>query len=199
VTSAALADVRAAASLAHALPGCVVELAGACGSRTYVGFQPLDGVELTPCALRRALGLVWPHACEELAPLVGLPAGPIRARVLDERMGDRHLGLGVYRLGEWECAFLFASLLPVRAVERTLREAVADIRGEGSRCAEALEHAAVEVCHDPQIETSVVVMSFCVHAGPLDACEGLALRLAASCGVAELLETTRDETRRVDG
>lgn len=184
-----LAEVRLAAAIAHAIPACVVELSSPCGRSVCVGFRPIDGVSMTPCALRRALTLALPHGDEDgrLARLLGLPRGKLSARVLEAAEDERHVGLGVFRheCGE-ERGFVFATLLDPGRIECVVREVIAEVRADGGEVAAALEEAVVKTLHDPGIETTVVVV---VYAAGLPAEAGaLAVRLAAACAVEELVD-----------
>lgn len=184
-----LAEIRLAAAIAHSIPDCVVELSSPCGRSVCVGFRPVDGVSMTPCALRRALTVALPHRDEDgrLARLLGLPRGKLSARVLEAAEDERHVGLGVFRLecGE-ERGFVFATLLDPGQVERVLREVIAEVRADGDEVADALEEAVVKTLHDPEIETMVVAVAYVTDL-PAEA-EALAVRLAAACTVEELVD-----------
>jgi hypothetical protein len=185
----ALAELRLAAAIVHAVPQSVLTLASPCGRSVCVGFRLDDGVSMTPCALRRAVALAKGDA-SALAHILGLSGVPLRAWFVGDEMEERRVGLGVYR---HDCTedrgFVFATLLPPDAVEHALRAAMAEVQAGGGVEAEALASGCVRVAHDPELEATVVLVGYGRDGEPPPGAEGLALRFAASCAVQELVET----------
>jgi hypothetical protein len=186
-----LRDVRLATLLVHSLPDRVAVIDDARGARVLASFRPLDGVALTPCSLRQAVTRVLQGGDPSLlGPALGLCRGPVRARILDDALGDTHLGLGVYRYergGVW--GYAFATTLAPDCVEGLVREAVTEVRLEEGADAEALELGCLKVLYDPQLEVTVAFSEYAEHdAVALDEAVGrLTLGFATTCLAEELV------------
>jgi hypothetical protein len=182
-----LAEFRLAAAIVHAVPQSVLALASPCGRSVCVGFRAVDGVSMTPCALRRAVAAANGDAAA-LARRLGLPGPPLRAWFVGDEMRERHVGLGVYR---HDCpedrGYVFATLLSPDEVERALREAMTDAHEEGGSEAEALEGGRVRLAHDPELGATLVLLGYGPDTEPPAGAEGIARRFAAACAVEELV------------
>jgi hypothetical protein len=173
----ARADVRRAVALAHALPRCIIALEAVDGTTMQVGFRRDACVQGTPCDLREAVRLVLEGLTPEAGlMLLGVPLG--------------HVGLGLYRYRSCEGqGFVFASLAPVAAIERRLRDAIGGLRaGAVEDVEDAIEHAEVRLVHDPAIDVSLVFVEFpplpfLVEGSPE---ERAAIAVAAGCLAEEL-------------
>jgi hypothetical protein len=187
----ALAEVRRAVALAHALPRCVIVLETVEGGTVEVGFRRDPCVQGTPCDLREALCLVLAGlAGDGGLRLGGRTLGHVGARLVVGDDAGLHVGLGLYRYRSCSAqGFVLASLAPVMAVERRLREVVADLQARaGLDGEEAIEHAEVRLVHDPAIDVSLVFLEYpllpLLEEGGAE--ERVAIALAAGCLAEEL-------------
>lgn len=191
----ALAGIRHAAMLVHTFPDRVAVLES--GFRSLrVSSRAEGGVAMTPCALRRALGAALRRDdVGALARMLGLPPGPLRARLLP-RAGDP--GLGIYRFergSEW--GYAFGSLLDPVAVDATVRRAIGELRSHGTPEREALEHGAVSVVHDPGLEASVLLVAYDDELDAHEEAEDVAVAIAAACAAEEVATLAGSRLRDV--
>jgi hypothetical protein len=187
----ALADVRRAVALAHALPRCVIALDTVDGETVEVGFRRGPCVQGTPCDLREALCLVLAGlAPEDGLRLLGTPLAPVGARLVVTDDAGQHVGLGLYRYRSCDGqGFVFASLAPVDAIERRIRDVVCELRSRSSLAEdEAIEHAEIRLVHDPGIDVSLVFVEFAPLPLLVEGCaeERAAVDVAAGCLAEEL-------------
>jgi hypothetical protein len=187
----ALADVRRAVALAHALPRCIIALETVDGTTMQVGFRRDACLQGTPCDLREAVRLVLAGLSpEEGLAFLGVRLGHVGARLVVAGDDGQHVGLGLYRYRSCEAqGFVFASLAPVAAIERRLRDAVGELRAGAVEDAEdAIEHAEIRLVHDPGIDVSLVFVEFppLPLLGEGGAEEQAAITVAAGCLAEEL-------------
>lgn len=186
----ALADVRRAVALAHALPRCIIALETAEGQTLQVGFRRDACVQGTPCDLREALCLVLAGLAPERSMLLGLPLGRVDARLVVTDDAGQHVGLGLYRYRSCDGqGFVFASLAPVAGIERRLHEGVAELRAAAASTEEdAVEQAEIRLVHDPVLDVSLVFIEYPPLPLLVEGCleEQAAIGLAAGCLAEEL-------------
>lgn len=171
------AQLRLGAALAHALPGCRLELRGPDGDALLVGFDP--GCELSPCLLRQVLL----EASETGAPRLA----DVEAHLNDNPPGVRHVGLGVYRYRAACCfGYVFATVLPPSRVAQALGESPPDD--------EAADPVATGLLHfhaDEQLGITLLFTRFPAAASDDDLAEDAerhALRAAGACLAVELID-----------
>lgn len=183
----ALEPIRLAVALSHCLPECSVELSGDAGERMVVGFG--DDATMSPCGACAAVAAAMRTSPDELGPLVGLPPGCPRARLLDEDIDQAHVGLGVYRYSDdsvW--GYVFATVLSpgeVRSlVEARSAERLVDGRVEQQWLVRAGEW---RLTFDDGIAVTVCSSRYAIGAsGLLPQAESLALDVVAACLACEL-------------
>ena len=188
-TSAALEPIRLAVALAHCLPDCRVELTDASGATVLVGFQP--DAEIAPCLACRAVASAMRTSPRDLGPMLGLCAGCPRARVLDEEIGESHVGLGVYRYRNDETwGFVFTTLAPTQTARAIILQASTDLLLGTAAEAHLVEAGAWQLINDDELHVRVCASRYTLEDGGLvDDAERLALAIAGRCLIEELAES----------
>ena len=104
----------------------------------------------------------------------------------------------MYRFAaDGERGYVFGSLLPLADVERTVRDVVCRDPGpETTVTSSTLDHIAVKVAHDPELETTVVFAILSPHLADSVGAAALALRVAAAMRGRRADRAWRHETGR---
>jgi hypothetical protein len=184
-----LEPVRLALALAHCLPDCRVELVATDGARLCIGFGDNDAV--TPCVACHAVAIAMRTTPRRLGPLLGLAPGCPRVRVLEDRISDSHVGLGVFRYrGDHGWGFVFATLLDAAAARLEIERASADLLVHGSDTDRtAVEVGVWQMAHDERLDVTICFSTYALDEGDLvDEAEALALEIAGRCVIEEIVE-----------
>jgi hypothetical protein len=185
---ATLEPVRLALALAHCLPDCRVELVANDGTRLCIGFG--EDAAVTPCVACRAVATAMRTTPRRLGPLLGLPPGCPRARVLDDRISDSHVGLGVYRYcGRRAWGFVFATLVAASTARYAIESSSADLLLHGSEEGRrAVEIGSWQMLDDERLRVTVCFSQYALDETELlEEAEKLALEIAGRCVVEELV------------
>jgi hypothetical protein len=183
-----LEPVRLALALAHCLPDCRVELVATDGARLCIGFG--NDAAVTPCVACQAVAIAMRTTPRRLGPLLGLAPGCPRVRMLEDRISDSHVGLGVFRYrGDHGWGFVFATLLEAAATRLEIERASADLLVCGCEAERrAVEVGAWQMVHDEQLDVTICFSTYPLDHGDLvDEAESLALEIAGLCVVEEIV------------